>query len=123
MMTKKTPIDGNDKSIQNEQTIILTKEEFLALSKLEGKRLEKVRYFHNHNGTSIEIDVFSGDLAGLVLVDVEFNSENEKSAFRKPDFCLADVTQEDFLAGGMLAGNKYEDIAPKLAEFGYKKPL
>lgn len=38
-----------------------------------------------------------------------------------PDFCLVDVTQEEFAAGGMLSGKKYQDIQNKLDQFGYKK--
>ena len=38
-----------------------------------------------------------------------------------PDFCLADVTQEVFIAGGMLCGKKYESIRVPLEHLGYKK--
>lgn len=38
-----------------------------------------------------------------------------------PDFCLADVTQEKFTAGGILAGKKYSDIEAELEKYGYKK--
>jgi len=38
-----------------------------------------------------------------------------------PDFCLAEVTHEDFLAGGMLCGKSYSDIEDKLKKFGYVK--
>ena len=40
-----------------------------------------------------------------------------------PDFCLADVTQEEFVAGGALCGKKYPDIEQKLAAFGYSRIL
>ena len=56
-----------------------------------------------------------------MLVDVEFSSNKEKSDFIMPDFCLADVTQEDFLAGGFLAGKKYSDIQFFLDKYNYKK--
>lgn len=38
-----------------------------------------------------------------------------------PDFCLVDVTQETFLAGGMLCGKRYADIEAGLDRFGYRK--
>ena len=60
-------------------------------------------------------------LDGLVVVDFEFGTEEEKLAFEMPDFCLVEVTQEEFIAGGMLAGKSYEDIKEKLEEFGYSK--
>ena len=118
-MTKKQPI-GEDKTIQEEQTIILTKEEFQELSSLEGKRIHKIRFYFPYNGRTAEIDVFQGDLKGLVLVDFEFESEQEKQAFEKPDFCLVEVTQEEFIAGGMLCGKTYKDIEKNLQKFGYK---
>jgi len=123
MLTKKTPPNENDRSVQHEQTITLTKKEFDAFAKLDGKRLEKMRYLYNHNGFTMEIDVFRGTLSGLVLVDVEFSSEREMKVFKMPDFCIAEVTNSDFLAGGMLAGKKYSEISTELAVFGYKKPL
>jgi len=120
-MTKKFPVKDGDSSKQHEHTIILTKEEFDELSKIEGKRTSKIRYAIRYNGVLCEIDVFQGALKGLVLVDFEFSSEKEKDEFEMPDFCLIDVTQEEFLAGGMLCGKSYDDIKERLEKFGYKK--
>ena len=36
-------------------------------------------------------------------------SIEEKDAFVAPDFCLVEVTQELFIAGGMLCGKRYAD--------------
>lgn len=68
-----------------------------------------------------EVDVFGEQLAGLVLIEFEFADEAAKDAFRPPACALADVTQEDFIAGGRLAGKTYLYIAPDLARFGYQK--
>ncbi|MEK6905851.1 MAG: hypothetical protein AABX24_05615 [Nanoarchaeota archaeon] len=38
-----------------------------------------------------------------------------------PNFCLAEVTQEDFIAGGMICGKTYEDIEDDLRKFKYNK--
>ncbi|MBU0530386.1 MAG: hypothetical protein ABIH52_00870 [Candidatus Aenigmatarchaeota archaeon] len=119
-MTKKSPI-GEDSSVQKEHTIILSEEEFASLSSVEGKKVEKKRYYINWNGKACEIDVFQGPLEGLVIVDFEFGTEDEKNKFVMPEFCLADVTQERFIAGGMLCGKKYEDIEAELNKFGYSK--
>lgn len=120
-MTKKTLINPNDSSSQLEQTIKLAQDEFDALVQVDGKRVKKVRHYLNLDGRTMEIDVFQDALAGLVLVDVEFESVEEKNSFPMPDFCLADVTQEDFLAGGMLCGKSYADIEIDLNRFGYTK--
>ncbi len=65
--------------------------------------------------------MFQGDLKGLVVVDFEFDSIEEKDSFEMPDFCLVDVTQEDFIAGEMICGKFYEDIESELNRFDYKK--
>jgi CYTH domain-containing protein len=120
-ITKKQPIVDGDASRQLETTIPLTKEEFEDLNKLKGKRVEKTRYYYKEKGIAYEVDVFAGELSGLILVDVEFPSVKEKSQFKMPAWCLIEVTQEKFIAGGMLCGKKYKDIEKKLQVMGYKK--
>ena len=120
-MTKKAPVNDTDKSVQYEDTIILTINEYNALAVAPGKSLEKDRYKVEINGFLAEVDVFKGDLKGLVVIDFEFRTEEEKNTFVQPDVCLADVTQEDFIAGGLLCGKAYADIEAELARFNYKK--
>lgn len=119
-ITKKSPVKEGDASCQQEQTISLTELEFNELAKLDGKRVCKVRYFYEYNGRIAEIDVFKESLDGLVLVDFEFDNPEEKDNFPMPDFCLAEVTQEKFVAGGMLCGKSYGDIKEGLEKFEYK---
>ncbi|MAH42942.1 hypothetical protein CL614_04440 [archaeon] len=119
-MTKKEPVK-DDPSHQLEQTIMLREEEFNELSKLDGMSSHKIRYYYDYKGIVAEITVFQKALKGLVLVDVEFDSKEQKEAFEIPDFCLADVTHEYFAAGGTLAGKSYEDISDELKKFGYSK--
>jgi len=121
-MTKKYPVVEGDASKQHEFTIPLTKEEFEELSSsLKGKRIHKIRYNYSYDGRIAEVDVFQERLKGLVVVDFEFETEEEKDSFEMPDFCLADVTQEEFLAGGMLCGKNYEDIKDKLKKYNYNR--
>ena len=120
-ITKKTSVAAGDASEHIEQTIPLTKDEFVALSGCSAKRVAKDRYRVVINGAPAEVDVFTEDLAGLVLIDFEFDTEDEKDNFIPPSIALADVTQEDFIAGGLLAGKTYDTIAPELARFCYKK--
>jgi CYTH domain-containing protein len=120
-MTKKHRVRPDDASSLVEETIVLTKEEFTALATADGKRVRKIRHYLEYKGRILEVDVFQDELAGLVLIDAEFDSEEAKLSFEMPDFCLVEVTQEDFLAGGMLCGKKYQDIEENLAKFGYRK--
>ncbi len=120
-ITKKTSVAAGDASEHIEQTIPLTEEEFAALSRCSAKRVAKDRYRVVIDGILAEIDVFIEDLAGLVLIDFEFDTEDEKDNFIPPSIALADVTQENLIAGGLLAGKTYDTIAPELARFCYKK--
>lgn len=122
-ITKKTPIADGDASEQIEQTIPLTKQEFLSLAACSQKRVVKNRYNVNIDGKLAEVDVFMEQLSGLTLIDFEFDNIEEKASFKAPNIVLADVTQEDFIAGGLLAGKKYADIAAGLNRFNYKKIL
>ena len=120
-ITKKEPVQGLDSSEQYEHTIFLTKEEFLALEQVQGKKIRKIRYYYNHKGIQAEIDIFQDDLLGLVLVDFEFAKKEDKDNFEIPEFCLVDVTQDKYFAGGMLCGKTYIGIENHLNELGYKK--
>jgi adenylate cyclase len=121
-MTKKEPIVDGDASEMLEQTIILTKEEFEDLStQVVGKKVHKIRYYYQYNDLTTEFDVFQGALEGLIVVDFEFSNVVDKNAFQMPDFCLADITQEEFVAGGMICGKRYEDVADDLKRFNYLK--
>lgn len=120
-LTKKEPIKENDVSHQLEQTIRIIDVEFEALSKIPAKAVSKTRYYYPYQGKTVEIDVFEEALRGLVMADVEFETLREKDAFPMPDFCLAEVTQEKGLAGGMLAGKGMEDIREVLNRFGYQE--
>ncbi|MFH1770612.1 MAG: hypothetical protein ABH828_03575 [archaeon] len=120
-MTKKEPVQEGDVSKMLEQTIILRENEFNVLMNLDGKKVAKVKYYYNYKGRVCEIDVFQGPLLGLVLVDFEFETEDEKNAFEIPDFCSAEITQEEFIAGGYICGKSYEDIEENLSKYDYKK--
>lgn len=120
-LTKKQPVDGKDVSRQKEQEIILSEKEFEALSSLDGKVLKKERYFYPYKDRVAEFDVFKGKLKGLVLVDFEFENEKKKDNFEVPPFCLKEVTDQEFIAGGMLCGKSISDIRDELDRFNYRE--
>lgn len=119
-ITKKVMANGNDSSHMIEETIPLSAQEFAALTKAGGKRVSKRRYVYDYEGRVAEIDIFQDGLQGLVLVDFEFATRVDQQNFVMPEFCLADVTQELFIAGAQLPGKTYADIAPDLDRFNYK---
>jgi len=119
-VTKKVMASGHDSSRMIEHTIALSQAEFEELTAHGGKRVAKQRYFYELEGREAQIDVFQEALQGLVLADFEFTNREEQLQFSTPDFCLAEVTQEAFLAGGKLAGAAYQDIAAQLDRYSYK---
>lgn len=117
-ITKKVT-SPTDNSVRTEETIPLSESEYRALATVAGKRLIKTRYYYERDGREYEFGVYGGDLAGLVLIDVEFASLEEVSSFQPPDFLGQEVTNEKFLRGGELAGKKYADLESKLTALGY----
>lgn len=120
-LTKKQPLDDSDASAHLETTIQLDQAEFEALRKASNRIVEKKRYKIKIGGRNAEVDLFQGDLKGLVLIDFEFPNRPEMDAFEAPAICLADVTQENFIAGGLLSGRSYADIETDLERFNYEK--
>lgn len=120
-ITKKQPVSGTDSSRQTEETIALTEAEYKGLLTAEGKGFVKRRYFVKIDGYDAEVDVYLENLEGLVVIDFEFENDEDMQEFVVPEVCLADVTQEKFIAGGILAGKKYTDLETELDKFNYHK--
>lgn len=80
--------------VREEYNLLLTEEAYLHLrQKVDGHLITKKRYripYENH--LTIELDVFEGTLAPLVLAEVEFDSEEAANAFRPPEWFGEDVT-------------------------------
>ncbi|MDR1032911.1 MAG: hypothetical protein LBL84_02775 [Candidatus Nomurabacteria bacterium] len=121
VITKKYPIDladdgvTGDSSRMVEHTIELTRAEYDALNSYSGKRFKKRRFAYEIDGFSAELDVYLDALTGLAVIDFEFDSDEAMAKFKKPDFVGADITQDITLAGGMLCGKSYADIADHLS--------
>jgi len=60
----------------------------------EGRRIEKIRYQINEGGQKIELNVFQGNLEGLVLAEVEFPSREKSEEFEPPDWFGDEVTED-----------------------------
>jgi adenylate cyclase len=61
----------------------------------EGRRVEKRRYgLPVADGLTIEVDVYAGALAGLVIAEVEFPDERAADAFEPPGWFGREVTDD-----------------------------
>lgn len=68
--------------------------------------IEKVRYRVRHGAHCWEIDVFSGENAGLVLAEIELEHEDED--FERPDWLGAEVTQDGRYYNASLAHHPFK---------------
>jgi adenylate cyclase len=110
-LTKKIPLKENDYSSNEEINILLTEYEFNKLWTQVEKSLEKSRYCIDIGENLIaELDIFEGDLLGLVFVEVEFPSQEIMEYFIAPEWFGKDVTQESFSANSFLAGKNFDEI-------------
>jgi adenylate cyclase len=79
-----------------EEELEIGNERFDALWALtEGRRVQKRRYLiPAGEGATIELDVYSGELEGLVVAEVEFADERAANAFEPPDWFGREVTDD-----------------------------
>jgi len=85
----------------------VTVEEAKALLNLcEKGVIDKVRYEVHYKNHTFEIDVFSGDNEGLILVEVELRNENE--SFEKPKWLGKEVTGDLKYYNSQLSKNPYK---------------
>ncbi len=70
----------------------------------DGRRVQKTRYrLPASNDLTIELDVYSGALAGLTVAEVEFSSEEQSDEFDPPDWFGRELTDDHRYANRTLA--------------------
>jgi len=71
-----------------------------------GRRIEKRRYvIPAGDRLSIELDVYAGELNGLVTAEVEFDSADQADAFEPPVWIGTDVTEDGGYSNQSLAAH------------------
>jgi adenylate cyclase len=89
---------------RDEAEVELDDERFEQLWPLtEGRRLHKRRHVIPHGDLEIEMDVYEGDLEGLMIAEIEFPSEDQARAFEPPDWLGEDVTGDSRYLNETLA--------------------
>jgi CYTH domain-containing protein len=100
---------------RNVNRILLSPDEYEFLDQLEGDRLWKTRYYHNHLGRVFSIDVFEGELKGLVLCETEAESLDELMSVELPSFVSHEVTEDSFFEGGNLCRTTRAELRRRLS--------
>jgi CYTH domain-containing protein len=108
--TQKYPITEGDLSRTMITNTYLNADEYEVLSIFEANEIRKNRYSLDFDGRRFSIDMFLGDLLGLVLAEVSFESDEDMEKFERPPFALADVTSNESFSGGRLCHLTFDDI-------------
>ena len=88
------------------------------LAVFEANEIRKNRYAFEFEGRKFSIDMFLGDLFGLLLAEVSFEHDEELDGFAKPPWALADVTNIEVFTGGKLSELTFEDIRKEIVSSG-----
>jgi CYTH domain-containing protein len=111
-LTQKVPsLDGTPGLVT---TLYLSAAEYQAMAAMPARALRKVR-------TSIPpfgVDQFDGALAGLILAEAEFDTDDDAKALDPPDDALAEVTADERFTGGRLVQASPDEVRDLIAEFG-----
>jgi CYTH domain-containing protein len=91
-------------------SLFLNEYEYEVFSVFEGNELRKNRYPYEHEGRAYSVDVFLGELRGLILAETDFDDDDEMDAFPLPPFGVMDVTMDETFTGGSLVHLSADEI-------------
>lgn len=84
---------------------VLDAEQLLSLC--EKGVIDKVRYDIRKGNHLFEVDIFFGENAGLIMAEIELQSENE--TFEKPEWLGTEVTGDNRYYNAYLSNNPYKN--------------
>ena len=99
---------GNDSGMSRfewEKEIAISEAEAL-LSLCEKGAIDKIRYNVMHENHLVEVDVFFGENEGLIVAEIELQSENE--SFEKPNWLGEEVTSDERYYNAYLSNNPFK---------------
>jgi len=112
--TQKYAPDPNDLSRTIITNTYLNALEAEVLSVFDTNEIRKNRYHFEFEGRKFSADMFLGDLFGLVLAEVGFETDEELDNYPKPPFALIDVTNEPLFTGGRLCELTFSDVREQI---------
>ena len=113
-LTQKFAPDPKDFSRTVITNIYLNALETETLGISDANEIRKNRYPFEFAGRKWSVDMFLGDLFGLVMAEVSFETDEELDTFPKPPFAVADVTDIELFTGGRLCELTFEDIREEI---------
>jgi CYTH domain-containing protein len=89
------------------------------LSVFDSNEIRKNRYLFDFEGRKFSVDMFLGDLFGLVMAEESFEMDEELDNFPRPPFAIADVTGSELFTGGRLCELTFADIREEIMRSGF----
>jgi len=116
--TQKFAPDPNDLSRTIITNTYLNPLEAEVLSVFNANEIRKNRYPFEFEGRKFSVDMFLGDLFGLVLAEISFETDEDLDNFSKPQFALVDVTNDQLFTGGRLSELTFAEVRAEVSERG-----
>src|SRR5207244_8020453 len=88
------------------------------IASFKANEIRKNRYLFEFQNREFSVDMFLGDLFGLVLAEVSFETDEEMDNFPPPPFAVADVTNNEIFTGGRLSELNFEEIRAEIEKSG-----
>ena len=115
-LTQKIPEPGPGAQQGFITNMYIDENEFRVLAQLSARQLTKTR----HSVPPFGIDVFEGELEGLVLAEIEFASTLDTDVLTIPSFVVREVSTDNRFTGGRLARSSPQEIRAWLRESGIR---
>ena len=113
-LTQKFAPNPEDLSRTIITNIYLNALEAETLAVFEANEIRKNRYPFEFEGRKFSVDMFLGDLFGLVLAEVSFEKQHELDNFPRPPFAIAEVTNSELFTGVKLCELTFADIREEI---------
>lgn len=105
--------------IRTEIEYSISKDHFNSLKKSAIGYIMKTRYFIPLNDLTIELDIFEGELKGIIICEVEFKDTESMNNFTPPDWFSTEITLDKKLSNKSMSKNfksalkHYNDLLAK----------
>lgn len=112
---------GDGTQNRDEEEIPIDKKVYdVLLGAIQGKLIEKNRYdIPLYDGLIAELDIYHGDLEGLIIVETEFKTEEQADSFIVPDWFGEEITENKRYKNKNLA--RLENVQDLIPQDGSKK--
>jgi CYTH domain-containing protein len=107
--------EGDDPVSGPVTNLYLSEAEHAVLIALPARVIAKRRYRLEHEGRGFGVDVFEGELSGLVLCEAEAQTRAAILALVFPPWAVREVTADRFFTGGHLSTITAAELARRLA--------